>query len=393
MRARDSLLSAVLGLMASTCLLASALAQSQPAADTQGGDKSWNSTTEVEDSTGVANRSKIISSHKEAGNKTVDQQTVERLGSGGRYQPYLDTEKETVRVDANTVRTVERSYARDPDGQKKLVQVTEEQTRTSANGEQKMVRTTSNPDVNGSLQIVRREIEDTKQTSPTVQDKKTTVLSPNTSGELIPIEQVQERQTRTGDHVVQFRKSTQAADINGAWQTSEVREGNITENGKDRVKEETVSRPGSDGKLVVGERTITKESENAAGEQRHSQETFSDTIPGTVGDGSLQLTQRVTTVRRAGADGRQVTEQRVEQRNPGAPGDSPRVTQRTIDIVRPNSGGATETHTIETLNSSGSLGVIWVDTARTNGTPAIKVDTKVGDKAAPAKTADEPKKP
>ena len=367
--------SASLSLALSVSLRPVSVAQTQPASDAQS-DKSWSSSTEVEDSTGAAGRSKITNSHRESGNRTIDKQTVQRVGPDGRYEPFLDTEKETIRVDANTVRTIERSYARDPDGQKRLMQVTEEQTRMSANGDQKVTRTTSNPDVNGSLQIVRREIEETKQTSPKVQDKKTTVLSPNTGGELTPIEQIQERQTRTGDHVVEFRKATSAADLNGNWQTSEVREGTIKEDGNDKVKEERVSRPGSDGKLVMGERTVTRDSEAAGGEQRRTEETFSDTIPGTVGDGSLQLTQRVITVRRSGADGKQLTEQRVEQRNPGAPGDSPRLAQRTIDIVRPSTSGAKETRTIESLDSSGSLGVIWVDTAKTDKVPALQVDTK-----------------
>ena len=356
------------------------LAQTQSGSDAPTNDtgKSWTATTEQQNTTATSNPTRMKETHAETKGRTVDKQAVERLGPDGRYEPYLDTEKESVRVDATTVRTTERSFGRSPDGQKTLMQVTEEETRTLPGGEQKVVRTTSNPDVNGRLQVVRREIQNAKQISSAARETKTTVFSPDVNGGLVPAKQVEERENRSNDHTIEFRKSTLLPDTNGNWQLNEVREGVIKEEkSKDRIKEERVLRPDIEGKLALSEQTISKESASAPGENRKTVETYSTDLPGTSPDGSLRLNQRVTTVLRKGTDGGQVTEERVEQRNPAAPGDNLRVTQKTIDIARPGTGGTTnEQRTIQSLDSNGNLGVVWVDTGKADHTPAVQVDTK-----------------
>ena len=69
-----------------------------------------------------------MESHTESGNRSVDKQRVEVLGADGRYQPDSDTEKETIKVNDTTTRTVERTYKWDADG-RKLALVTEEEAR------------------------------------------------------------------------------------------------------------------------------------------------------------------------------------------------------------------------------------------------------------------------
>jgi hypothetical protein len=303
----------------------------------------------------------------------------------GRYAPYLDLQKETVRVDANTVRTIERAYGRDSDGRKTLVQVNEEEKRTLPGGEVKVVRTTSNPDANGSLQVVQREIQDTRQISSNVQETKSTVFTASTNGGLAPSMQTTERDTKTGDHNIEFHKATRLPDLNGGWQVGEVREGTIKGDGKDRTKEERVLRPGADGNLSVIERTVSKESENSAGEKRATVETFSNCLPGSPVDSGLRLNQKVTTVQRKSADGAQSTSQQVEQRNPGQPSDGLQMTEQAIDIVRPGADGTTrQTQTLRSLDANGGFGVVSVDTRNQDNAPAVKVDI------APAKTGKAP---
>src|SRR6266849_6086446 len=292
------------------------LAQTQDA-PTSETSKSWTTTTAPQ--SGSLNPTRTSKTHTQVNGRTMDKQAVERIGLDGKYVPYLDTEKESVKVDATTVRTVERTFGRDPDGQKTLIQVTEEERRSLPGGEGKVVRTTSDPDVNGSLRIVHREIQNTKQTTPDMQETKTTVLTPDLNGGLVAVLQIQERETRRSDHTSEFRKSTLLLDGNGNWQLGEVREGVIKDNGKERTKEQRVLRPGTDGKLSVVERTVSRESETAPGEKRDTVETYSTDVPGSVGDGSLHLNQRVTTVHRARLDGGQATEEQIEQRNPGEP--------------------------------------------------------------------------
>jgi hypothetical protein len=355
-------------------------AQTPAVADSSSGDssQSWTATTQQHLPSNL-NPTRTSESHTEAGGRVVDNQSIEHIGMDGRYAPYLDLQKETVRVDANTARTVERAFGRDSDGRKTLVQVTEEERRSLPGGEVKVVRTTSNPDANGAMQMVQREIRDTRQISSNVQETKSTLLTPSSNGGLTASMQTTERETKTTDHNVEFRKSTLLPDSNGNWQISEVREGKVKDDGKDRTKEERVLRPGTDGNLSVVERTVTKESQTAAGEKRDTVETYSNNLPGVPLDGSLHLNQRVTAIHRKDANGTQSTETQVQQRNPAQPSDNLRVTQEAIDIVRP--GATTRAiQTIRSLDSNGTLGVVSVDTRKQDNAPAIQVDI------APAKT-------
>lgn len=369
----------LIAMAAVVCLGWPVLAQTQGTADASTSDQSWSSTSEQRSTSGNLNPTRSSEKHTEANGRTVDTQTLERIGMDGQYVPYLDVERESVKVDASTTRTIERTYGRDPDGRKTLVQVTEEEERTLPGGGQKVVRNVSSPDLNGGLQLVRREIQDTKQTSASTQETKTTILNPDVNGGLTPSMQIEERQTRSKDHTVEFKKWTLLPDGAGNLQVMEVRQGTIKkeEDGQESTKDESVLRPDADGKLAVVERTVSKESEDAPGEKRETVETYATAVPGAAADGSLHLTQRVTTLNRKRADGGQTTEQQVEERNPGNPGDHPRVTQKTIDIVRPGiSGPAVERRTTLSLDSTGSLGVVWVDTGKTDNPAVIQVDTK-----------------
>jgi hypothetical protein len=363
-------------------ILPRAQAQTQGGSDANGGDanQSWTATTRQQLPSSL-NPSRTSESHTQSGGRTVDNQSIETMGMYGRYAPYLDLQKETVKVDANTVRTIERAYGRDSDGRKTLVQVNEEEKRTLPGGVTKTVRTTSNPDANGSLQVVQREIQDTRQINPNVEETKSTFFTASGNGGLAASMQTTERDTKTGEHNVDFRKSTLLPDLNGGWQVGEVREGTVKEDGKDRTKDERVLRPGADGNLTVVERTVSKETENAAGEKKSAVETYSNNLPGSPVDDSLRLNQRVTTVSRKSGDGKQSSETQVEQRNPGQPSDRPQLTEQTIDIVRPGLDGTTrQTQTLRSLNSSGGLGVVSVDTRTQNTSPAIKIEI------APSKT-------
>ena len=358
-------------------------AQAQGGSDASNGDtsQSWTTTTQQQ-LPSSDNPTRTTETHTQSGGRTVDNQSVQAMGTDGHYEPYLDVQKETIKVDANTVRTVERTFGRDSEGRKTLVQVTEEEKRTLPGGEVKVVRTTSDPDANGALQTVQQEVRDTRQISPSVQETKSTLLTASLNGGLTASVQTTDREAKTGDHNVAFRKSTSLPDSNGNWQLSEVREGTVKDDGKDRTrtKEERVLRPGTDGNLSVVERTISKESENAAGEKRETVATYSTNLPGTPIDDSLHLNQEVTTVHRK-ADGVQTTQTLVEQRNPAEPSGSLRVTQEAIDIVRSGTSGTTrETQTLQSLDSNGELGVVSVDTRKQDNSPAVHIDI------APAKT-------
>lgn len=341
-----------------------------------GEDRSWKVASTQQAPGGNLNSLRTRQTHTVSGNRTVNRQNIERLGPDGRYEPYLDVEAETVRVDSTTVRTVVRSYGRGPDGERSLRQVVQEETRSLPAGEEKTTRSISAPDANGVLQTVQRQVSDFRQISASVRETKTTVLGPDLNGGLSPVAQIQDRETKTGEGSAQFKKSTLLPDGNGGWQVSEVREGTIRGMGTlEQTRDERVLRPDGNGNLSVAERTVTKSAQTAPGESRDTVENYATDIPGTSPDGTLRLTQRSTTIQQTSTAGSK-TVQQVERANSANPGDGMQITGKTIDIVRAGSEGASrQTTTVLSPDSRGSLGVVWVDTRTKDSQPPIQVTT------------------
>src|SRR5438270_1589557 len=271
----------LLGMMVVLMVMGSRqLAHAQSPVPGNDSNQSWTSTSESGNSSFSSDPTRTTQSHTESEGRTRDTQSVLRRGLDRRYENYLDIEKETVKVNTSTTRTVEHVYARDPDGRRTLVEVREEETRTLPGNELKVVRSTSNTDVNGRMQVIRREIQETHQTSPDVRDTKSTVLSPSGNGEFTPSVQTEERQVRRGEHLTEFHKSTSLQDGNGNWRVAEVRQGTVQDNGKDRTKDENLLRPDTEGRLTVIERNVSHEAIAASGNKSQTVETFSKDVPG-----------------------------------------------------------------------------------------------------------------
>ena len=178
-------------------------------------NRSWAATTESRNLLDDSTPTKTRKTHTESNGRTLDRTVTEGVGSGGGYGPYLETERETVRVDSSTVRTVERVFGRDPNGGRALIRVTEEEKRNLPGGDTKILRTVSNSTVNGALQVVERDIQETRHTSPDVRQTTTTVLTPDVNGGFAPSMRRQEEEKRTSEHEVQFKRSTLLPDVNG----------------------------------------------------------------------------------------------------------------------------------------------------------------------------------
>jgi hypothetical protein len=372
-------------LMALWLLQPRLLSQTEANSDTASNENTWTATTEDKNPLQDSIPTKTHQIHTEANGRTVDKTVTERRGFDGSYGPYLETEKESGHVDSGTVRTVERLFGRDPNGGRTLIRMTEEESRSLPDGQTQVIRTVSDSTVNGDLQVVKRELQDTRQIGSNVQETTTTVLSPDVNGGFSPTIRYQERSTRGNEQDVQFKRTTLLPDGSGNWQVHEVRQGTITgENRKNQTKEESVWRRSTEGNLSVVERIVSKQTEGAQGEERKTVETFSNTVPGGFGDGSLILNQRVTTVRHPQTDGGEITEGQIEQKNPGDPRAGVRLTQKRLDIVRPKISGATEEeHTIQSLDSNGGLSTVWVDTREKTGGNSIEVDTRKAEGTTP----------
>ena len=358
------------------CFGSAAWAQAQDALQNSS-DQSWTATTQI--SVDNTNPSRTTESHAKSGNRSVDKQRLEVLGLDSRYVPDSETEKETVRVNDTTTRTVVRTYRWDGNGQRKLAQVTEEEARSTASGDGQAVRTTSISDVNGNFQVVKREVTDTRKTSPDAQETKTTVYFADVNGGFTMSLQTQELQKRSDDHRVEVRKTMLVPDGNGNWKVREVKEKTIKEDGKNRTTDERTSRADSEGRLSEFSRTIGEETENTAGERSNTVDTYSRYVPGLADDGSLHRTQRVTTLRTKGSDG-ETTEQQVEQPNPGNPSDSPQVSAKTKYIVRYGASGTQSTKTIQVRDGSGTFYVVSVEKRKSDQVPAAQVQIAPSDK-------------
>ena len=377
-------------LMAATALLLVALAlpaRAQSGSDQQSDSgQSWNSSTTMQDDAGTANPTSISRSHREEDGKTVDVQTMRVNGINGGTEIYGQTETESVKVNATTTRVTTRHYVTNTDGEKVVNSVSVEEKHELPDGGESVVRTVSSPDANGSLQVTRREIEQTVQNAPDLRTTDTTVFSPGPNGGLAPSTRTHEVQKQVQPGTTAYTRSVSLQDGNGNWQVNEVRQGTIEKTGEAETKRENVSRLNADGKMALAERTVSKET-NSEGEQRTQVQKFSTSMDGVTAypDGGMHLDRQTTTVTRTGPDGQQVTTESVDQRSQAAPDGSLRPAQRVIDITRTDLEGVRrQTETIESASPNGGMGVVWVDTKKTTGSGSVVVDTTKAAAKTPA---------
>src|ERR1700687_3759606 len=158
------------------CLCPNAFAQTSDARTEEEPTSSWTATTDLKSDDLLPQRIpvRIIESHSQNGNRTLNKRSVEIRGTDGRVEPYQDIEKETLQVDATMVRATTRTFGKDANGRKALVQVTEEEKHTLPGDDSNVVRVTYDPDVNGRLQPVQREIMETKKIGQGLEETNTT---------------------------------------------------------------------------------------------------------------------------------------------------------------------------------------------------------------------------
>jgi len=311
--------------------------------------------------------------HMQDGNRTLDQRSVQIGGSDGSFEPYQDIEKETLQVDATTVRTTTRTFGQDVNGMKALVQVTEEERHILPGGDSNVIRVTSNPDVNGRLQPVQREVVETKWIGTDTEETNTTVMLPSVYGGLAPAFKTRELRQRAANDAVETEKTTWLPDVNGKWEVSELRQETTRQDADQRITEERVFRPDAEGKSVEVSRVVTSEAKDS-GEKREIVEVYSVDVPGTTRDGTLHLVERTTTAQRTNKSGEPVGEKQVEQLNPGDPGSGLRVSVLVDDKMVPGPSGEQSTATIRARDTNGNFGAVMVDTTKSDKVPTIQIE-------------------
>jgi hypothetical protein len=226
---------------------------------------------------------------------------------------------------------------------------------------------------------VQREIAETKKIGKDVEETKTTVMLPGANGGLAPALMTEERRTQDGNDKSQSQKTTLLPDGNGKWQVSEVKQATTQKDGNSSTTDERVSRPDADGKLAEVSRTVSKES-GAEGEKRSAVETYSLDVPGAARDGSLHVVERTTTAQTTSSSGQQNTKRQIEKPDPGDPDAGLQVTIVTTDSVRPGPSGAQATQTVQMRDANGSMGIVSVDTTKSDSNHAVQVQIAPGEK-------------
>ena len=372
----------VLVVIGAYCFCPSVFAQTSDSRTAEQPAKSWAATTDLKSDDLMPERIpvRIIESHSQNDNWTLDKRSVEIRGTDGHFEPYQDVEREGLTVDASTIRTTMRTFARDVNGMKAIVQVTEEEKQILPGEDSNILRVTYSPDINGRLQPVQREIVETKKIGKDLEEANTTVMLPSVNGGLAAAFKTHEFRKRAANDTVETEKTTWLPDVNGKWQLSEIRRNIATQGAKDRSIEERVSRPDAEGKLGQISRVVSQETESTSGGKRSVVETYSIDVPGTTRDGSLHLIERKSSTERLSSTGERGTEQKVEQINPGDPASGLRMSVLVGGKIVPEPSGEQSTVTIRARDSNGHFGIVSVDTTKADRIPTIQVQQTPAEK-------------
>jgi hypothetical protein len=352
------------------CCTLGSLAQTFDSRTTDQSSKPWTATSDLKSNN--VNPTRIIESHNQNGNRTLDTRSVLRE-VGGHFEPYQDIETETLQRDAATICITTRTYGQDSNGKKTLVQVTEEERRTLPGGDSSVLRVTSNPDLDGRLQPVQRDVVETRRIGVDVEETRATVLLLTIDG-LAPVLKTDEIRRRTGNDKVAFQETTLLFDGAGNWEVAEKRQGASRQEGNNRSTEERIFQRDHEGNLGEVSRVVSTSSETAFREKSSTAETYSIDVPGTTRDGRMHLVERTSITQRSSAPGEQTTERQAEKLNPGDPASGLRVSVLTSEGLRSGPLGEESTVTIRTRDSNGNFGIVSVDTTKSDRISTIQIE-------------------
>lgn len=308
---------------------------------------------------GPYNPSRVIKTERQDNGRKIETQIIEAPSINGGYEPIRKSEQETIQVDANTVRVVQRWFS---PGDHQPFQMTEEERRTEPGGRESVVRTTSTLDLSGRWEVQERDIEETVSTAPDTKQTKKTVLG-TVAGSLTPVLQSDETERRNGNSV-ELQRRLLTPDGRGGFQVFEEQQSVSTQTKDGRATEVKTYRDDGRGQMMVIEQTVS--SEEQTGEKRSSKvsRTYSIYGPGRAPDGRLHLVRqrRESTSSAPGGDTR--TEEQTQQVNPGAAEDGLRTTTVVSQVAKPVGKLRAETHTevrgLNPIEANGGLMVIWV---------------------------------
>jgi hypothetical protein len=326
-------------------------------------DESWTATTQSASENTSPTRT--TESYSKVGNRTIHKTTTQVLGPGGDYQPYSETETEIVQENANSSRSIVRSYSAGLGGARRLVQVTEEKKQQLPSGDVRVVRTMSSPDEYENLKVVQREVADTKKSGLNSEETQSTVYAADSTGALVPATKIRQEKKPGTNGAIETTRTTTVPDLSGKWQVSERVEATERTDGQNRTRELITLRPDSEGKMSEVSRTTSKESE-ANGQKSETTQSYAADLPGVVRDGSLHLVEQTKTLQKQKPGGTS-TEQQIERRDPVEGG--LKVMMTTSSSVVTGRSGTEGTTTTSVRGLDGGFSIVSSEKKQSNQIP------------------------
>jgi hypothetical protein len=276
--------------------------------------------------------------------------------------PVVEIEREEKRLDAQTTRVTQDSFDIDINGRRVVTERVVEEIRQLPGGGVQAIRTISRPDLSGRFSAVQRDVQEmTPAGTDAFRITRTTHLPGMGSG-LVETERIQQIEKRIGENTVEIERSFSQQDLDGKWSVRERRESRNHVEGEQARTEERIYRAGFSSQLSLAGQLRVNEWTDSAGQRHQQAESHEAGL-----DGRMQLSGRVTVVRRQVGEGRQETTETQEEPNPVAPSEglrlvrhiveqteavSPAEIERRLEVREPDLDGGMRSvhsqHTIET---------------------------------------------
>jgi hypothetical protein len=311
-------------------------------------------TTDSRDLSGATSPNRVVVTRTEQDGRTIETRTVEEPSIDGGYATSIETEQKTIQLSPNTTSVV-LQYSRDRNGNRRLLEVTEEQRSTSADGRETVVRTTSTADVNESqyirphLQVVQREVQ---ETVPTGDDTRriTNVVYRQTTNGFQPVQRSQQVEQRKDD-VAEQQTTVLVPDGSGNFVPIFRTESTTTNTASGQTKDErTYGDILGQGNMTVVERVVTSESKDPQ-ETHSTTQTYSAILPGaSLEPGSLALVQQVSTSGQIAPDGSSQSKQQIQVIDFGNPASGLKLATSITEVSQPAANGQTRRHIVRSSN-------------------------------------------
>ncbi len=304
-----------------------------------------------------------VVTRQESGNRTIERRVLEGPSINGGSEVILEVTEDIVRFDDQRTERTRQEFGTDPDGRPKLIRSIQEERRQLPDGGERVVRDFSEPDLNGRLQNVRREIQETEPVGPGVDRTQIEVLTPsiNRSGlELSSL--IEQTERRQGDQLLESDRITYTTHPgSSSW---EALERHVTQHeyaaGETRTVEQ-IYQPDASQNLSLSQQIVRKERRTGEGRQETSEEHYARDVPGMARSSEPTLHRQVHEVRTRRSDGggrmvREIQELRVDRFV---------VVERIVEESRPLREGGVETEReVQRRDVSGNLRTVGTSRSR-----------------------------